>query len=871
MGTYIGMIEIKGAFYNYRPIGRVDGDMIVQIGPEELEYILPGADFHNLVLSYITSYSSDDKDFMKAHFDEKSVVVFDFELSDLVENTYKTTAGKSQNGYKTIKKVRTLYDEGKIQSLKNLGWSYAIRKDRLKADSDFVNDDKVELDIDSPAMNDENVFIEREGGFWAGPYNAMYRDSFRGFSSSIVVKPKIRENKYTISGYNTSQMERIVLTNPDSKPDFSCELIRPAVRERAKQIDMISDTVLISDFKDSIEGCFIKDGCVDLSNIDEAVKHFEYSSFMGYDIPDSIRHSRIEKIKEMITSEEEFADTLDMFSTSICDLLIRNKDNPKVNEWVGGLISDNPELLDNLQSTKTIQSHIASLSSDVDELNAQKEQLESKVALEKEELESLRAQADTAKSDALIREKKTEYDSYVEKVKSVKEELGILDDYSEIGRKLEKLTSEVSDLEKHKASLENETTILEKKFDELVSSSHDRMADVVFDGFISSRMLSSASEWEKKHGANEPVTPAVTPVEKTPEETVEYLTKLVKIRRPNYKRNTIVNIAICMTQGFLTVFSGEPGSGKTSICNIFGEALGLNKTVSPGEGGRYVPVSIERGWTSKRDFVGYYNPLSKTFDKSNKRVYEALKQLDEEKKKGQADLPYIILLDEANLSPMEYYWSDFMNICDDLGPGSTVNLGENYIFGIPETLHFVATINNDHTTETLSPRLIDRAWIITLPQLSRREYSALSAEVPFPSEDVETLSWKTLKTAFIPSSGEISFSPEIQKCYDLIIDKLREKKISVSPRIDRAIKRYWTIASRLFEEETQTSPSIIALDYAVQQRILPKINGSGEDFEAWLSSLASICSNNGLSYSSQMINDMIAKGRDNMKYYHFFG
>lgn len=27
--------------------------------------------------------------------------------------------------------------------------------------------------------------------------------------------------------------------------------------------------------------------------------------------------------------------------------------------------------------------------------------------------------------------------------------------------------------------------------------------------------------------------------------------------------------------------------------------------------GRYVPVSVERGWTSKRDFIGYYNPLSK--------------------------------------------------------------------------------------------------------------------------------------------------------------------------------------------------------------------------------------------------------------------
>ena len=115
--------------------------------------------------------------------------------------------------------------------------------------------------------------------------------------------------------------------------------------------------------------------------------------------------------------------------------------------------------------------------------------------------------------------------------------------------------------------------------------------------------------------------------------------------------------------------------------------------------GRYVAVSVERGWTSKRDFVGYYNPLSKTFDKSNRRIYDALHQLDTEKRAGIFKLPYIILLDEANLSPMEYYWSDFMNICDDLGSHSKVNLGEDYVFGIPETLHFVATINNDHITE----------------------------------------------------------------------------------------------------------------------------------------------------------------------------
>lgn len=74
----------------------------------------------------------------------------------------------------------------------------------------------------------------------------------------------------------------------------------------------------------------------------------------------------------------------------------------------------------------------------------------------------------------------------------------------------------------------------------------------------------------------------------------------------------------------------EPATGSDihAICNIFGEVLGLNKIADSANldanekiiAKRYLPVSVERGWTSKRDFVGYYNSLSKTFDKTNRRV-----------------------------------------------------------------------------------------------------------------------------------------------------------------------------------------------------------------------------------------------------------
>ena len=39
--------------------------------------------------------------------------------------------------------------------------------------------------------------------------------------------------------------------------------------------------------------------------------------------------------------------------------------------------------------------------------------------------------------------------------------------------------------------------------------------------------------------------------------------------------NDIANYLICITQGFITTFAGEPGTGKTSLCNILAKALGL--------------------------------------------------------------------------------------------------------------------------------------------------------------------------------------------------------------------------------------------------------------------------------------------------------
>ena len=71
-------------------------------------------------------------------------------------------------------------------------------------------------------------------------------------------------------------------------------------------------------------------------------------------------------------------------------------------------------------------------------------------------------------------------------------------------------------------------------------------------------------------------------------------------------------------------------------------------------------------------------------------------------------------------------------------------------------------------------------------------------------------------------------------------------------------------------DETKTDVQTVALDYAVVQRILPKIVGNGEAFEKWLDEFRSLCSNHGLNMSAKVLKDIIDRGNQQMKYYQFF-
>lgn len=225
---------------------------------------------------------------------------------------------------------------------------------------------------------------------------------------------------------------------------------------------------------------------------------------------------------------------------------------------------------------------------------------------------------------------------------------------------------------------------------------------------------------------------------------------------------------------FNNLIGGAPGTGKTSICEIISHVLGLDKPIYDNDilSKRFTFVPVERGWSSKRDLIGYYNPLSKQIEKSNSDLYDSLKILNEER--TDSKYPMVILLDEANLSPMEYYWADFVKICDDINNDKPkfVDLGDSRKLFIPPTLRFLATINNDHTTEKISPRLIDRAFVVSLPT----QYSS-NVKEDF-SDSFEVISWKTLNDFFV--SYRKPMEAHAKEIYNQIKDIFQEMKQPIS-------------------------------------------------------------------------------------------
>lgn len=326
-----------------------------------------------------------------------------------------------------------------------------------------------------------------------------------------------------------------------------------------------------------------------------------------------------------------------------------------------------------------------------------------------------------------------------------------------------------------------------------------------------------------------------------------------------FSRDEMTNLIVSVNQSFMTILSGPPGTGKTSTVTRLAEALNLGG-LQGDQNFLYIPVG--RGWVSSRDILGFYNSLKGVYQESRTGLYEFLNRVSEE---NEPEATKIILLDEANLSSIEHYWSDFLGMCDVDGQGRPIDTGipnanDRYL-NIGTNTHFVATINNDATTERLSPRLIDRVPVISMghfPNSFPTNVGGLKLN--------GAISAFKLKEYFTAEDAELSRTNQAILAQIVEVLNMRDSElgqpIMIGHRKTNAITNYCHIAGDIIGSE-------IAMDFAISQHILPHIEGYGAHFKKRLQKLSAIV-NKSHPRSTEHLERIISGGNEFTGTYSFF-
>ncbi|MCM1043589.1 MAG: hypothetical protein NC350_05235 [Corallococcus sp.] len=175
----------------------------------------------------------------------------------------------------------------------------------------------------------------------------------------------------------------------------------------------------------------------------------------------------------------------------------------------------------------------------------------------------------------------------------------------------------------------------------------------------------------------------------------------------------------------LTILQGMSGTGKTSLPKIFTEALmGVCEI-----------VEVESSWRDKYELLGYYNEFSKCFTpkKFTQCLYKA---------RLNSSVLTLIVLDEMNLSRIEYYFSDFLSLMENEPDKREIKLlnvklcrneagvkipyrglTEGHTIKIPQNVWFVGTANRDESTFAISDKVYDRAQTMNFDKRAPKVHS----------------------------------------------------------------------------------------------------------------------------------------------------
>lgn len=668
-----------------------------------------------------------------------------------------------------------------------------------------------------------NVFFVLENSFLKGPFKIKQID----VSGHLIIEKSYWKpfGKYEITNKTYVEFEansitrRIIIPNVNElslleEEDFitDMELINKLETHISKTPDLYSIEHL-SNSLDVIRRISIIDIKENNKNGDRLLKILRNKE------QDIILNLEISKIIPELTNIKEQIDSLEKKKLSLnneIELIQKAK-------------------IDKDQKIIGLEDKITSLKVDIDNLNKYKEE---KLKTERLELEDQIAELEKVKMSM---------DSDIEIEKESKRQ-----DISGLEANIKYLESRESSL---KAGLET----LQKEFSNEQKSAHQKLKELLIQNqhynILSGREFATSDKEHNREFESYALQKDFENIEKLAcyQNIKKDITEILSKSNRKLESHFIDNLLISIHQNTLTLLAGLPGTGKTSLIRL------LINILAPKD--RIREIAVGRGWSSQKDLIGFYNPLSSRFHPSQTNLYSLLEQLNWEwsnKTYLHSPLAYV-LLDEANLSPLEHYWSVFYNLTDSSATeqdGLKINLGGSESMEYPNNLRFIGTINYDQTTEELSPRVVDRANIIKMDQNKMLDISRLNMN---EIKNLDISLKECINIFELIDFGEeqnIELDDDFEAKFNVIRKKFEELRICISPRVQIAIKKYCKVAKTVMYEQNKP------MDYCIAQRLLPLIRIQGVNAKQKLKELKSILDENKYDISSKILSEIIQIGEE---------
>lgn len=296
-------------------------------------------------------------------------------------------------------------------------------------------------------------------------------------------------------------------------------------------------------------------------------------------------------------------------------------------------------------------------------------------------------------------------------------------------------------------------------------------------------------------------------------------------------------IASLITKPFV-ILTGLSGSGKTKLAQSFIQWICESED-------QYKIVPVGADWINREPLLGYPNGLKETeYVTPDNGVLQLI--IDAAKEENQ-EKPYFLLLDEMNLSHVERYFADFLSIMESndsikLYTGSErkstdgKEIPQNMSW--PKNLFIIGTVNIDETTYMFSPKVLDRANVIEF----RLDDNDLRDFLSNPKK-VDLLQLITQGTSMASSFLALAQETETTANEELnttLIEFFNELKSIGSEFGYRSAFEIHLLFAQFSKIDASISTDE-KVDFAVMQKLLPKLHGSRSKIVTSLEALMKLC------------------------------